>query len=339
MSNAQASTGENDIAFMAFLLYHHIVVHVPSSHPSRSRSSPLFVALQGPQGSGKTVVTECLRTLLTDNTNEQYGPFNVATLSIDDLYLPHAQLKALASAHPENPLLQGRGHPGTHDIALGLSLLRSLKEINRSPTNNLRIPRFDKSLVDGEGDRLPESEWTLIHGPIDIVLLEGWCVGFHPQSLQYIEQRINEAPSGLDGMFDCSAYSLEHILDVNQRLAEYVKWWDLFDICAQISPPGLSPYMPIYKWRLQQEHEMKAKNNGQGMTDEQVKLFVDRYIPGYHFFGASIVAGGYDEQTGLRLSPPWMKDEDEIRLQEIARCLRVNIDGNRRVKGVEYGRR
>lgn len=29
--------------------------------------------------------------------------------------------------------------------------------------------------------------------------------------------------------------------------------------------------MHIYKWRLQQEHEMKAKKGGQGMTDEQVK--------------------------------------------------------------------
>lgn len=239
MSNAQASTGERDIALMASLMYHHIITHVPSSHPSRSGSSPLFVALQGPQGSGKTVVTEHLRTLLTDNTNDYYDPFNVATLSIDDLYLPHAQLKALASAHPENPLLHGRGHPGTHDIALGLSLLHSLKVINRSPTNNLRFPRFDKSLFDGEGDRLPESEWTLTHGPIDIVLLEGWCVGFYPQSRQYIEQRINGAPVGLDGMFDCSAYSLENILDVNQRLAEYVKWWDLFDICLQVCNPTI----------------------------------------------------------------------------------------------------
>lgn len=29
--------------------------------------------------------------------------------------------------------------------------------------------------------------------------------------------------------------------------------------------------MLIYKWRLHQEHEMKAKNGGQGMSDEQVK--------------------------------------------------------------------
>jgi D-glycerate 3-kinase len=234
-TNPQVRMREQDIALRALLIYRHIVAHVPVPHPScLHSSSPLFVALQGPQGSGKTVVTEHIRSLLTRGTDEEHGAFKVATLSIDDLYLPHAQLKALASAHPENPLLQGRGHPGTHDTALGLSLLRSLKDINRSPTDHLRIPRFDKSLFNGEGDRLPESEWTSIHGPLDIVLLEGWCVGFYAQSRQYLEQRMNEVPFGLDGMFDHSVYTLEHIIDVNQRLAEYSKWWDLFDICAQV---------------------------------------------------------------------------------------------------------
>jgi D-glycerate 3-kinase len=232
---------DREIARKACFIYHHIVTHVSFPYPSISRSSPpIFVALQGPQGSGKTVLTEHVRALLTDETNEDRGPYKVATLSIDDLYLPHTQLKALASAHPNNPFLRGRGHPGTHDTALGLSLLRSLKDINCSPTKDLYIPRFDKSLFDGEGDRLPESEWSPVRGRLDIVLLEGWCVGFYPQSRKYIEQRLNEVPFGLDGMFDLSAYTLEHILDVNQRLAEYTKWWDLFDICIQVRKLSIS---------------------------------------------------------------------------------------------------
>ena len=40
---------------------------------------------------------------------------------------------------------------------------------------------------------------------------------------------------------------------------------------AQIKPPDEFPYAYIYKWRLQQEHHMKAKNGGKGMTDEQVE--------------------------------------------------------------------
>ena len=265
----------------------HVLAHLS---PQPRLSSPLFLALQGPQGSGKTFYTEHVKNSLSC-ADERHPALRVARLSIDDLYLPHTQLKAVASSNPGNPLLRGRGQPGTHDIALGLSLLRSLKDINRSPTGHLRIPRFDKSLFGGEGDRLPESEWTPIEGPLDVVLLEGWCVGFYPQSRQYIERRINQVPLGLEQTYDVSAYTLEHVLDVNRHLAEYAKWWDLFDIFVQvrrhssrlstrlsysachkqIAPPIESPYVHIYKWRLEQEHAMKATTGGKGMTDEQVK--------------------------------------------------------------------
>ena len=59
-------------------------------------------------------------------------------------------------------------------------------------------------------------------------------MGFYPQTRAYIEKRINEVPFGLDGVFGPSAYTLEHVLDVNERLTEYAKWWDLFDICVQV---------------------------------------------------------------------------------------------------------
>jgi D-glycerate 3-kinase len=109
-----------------------------------------------------------------------------------------------------------------------------LKEINRTRADDIRILRFDKSLFDGEGDRLPESEWTSVQGPLDVVLLHGWCVGFYLQSRRYIEERMNEVPFVLDGTLDTSAYSLEHVLDMNQRLVEYTKWWDIFNICVQV---------------------------------------------------------------------------------------------------------
>ena len=224
-------SGSKAFETIASIIYTHIKSHTPVIRPRQA--SPLFVALQGPQGSGKTSLLERVNEMLAQN-DEDHIPRRVATLSIDDLYLPHAQLKALSSAHPDNPFLRGRGLPGTHDIPLGLSLLRSLKEINCSGANSIRIPRFDKSLFDGEGDRLPESEWTEVKRPLDIVLLEGWCVGFYPQSRQYIEERFVDVPSVLDGTLDTSAYSLEHVIDMNRRVAEYTEWWDLFDICLQV---------------------------------------------------------------------------------------------------------
>jgi len=223
-------SGSRAFEIYAFTIFHHIYVQLRDLPSGSKTSFPIFVAIQGPQGSGKSSVTERVKEMLSE-ANEDHASYRVATLSIDDLYLPHAQLNALASAHPDNPFLRGRGLPGTHDIQLGLSLLRSLKDINRSRADNIRIPRFDKSLFDGKGDRLPESEWTPVQAPLDVVLLEGWCVGFYPQSRQYIEARMNEVPFVLNAT---PAYSLEHVLDMNQRVAEYIEWWDLFDVCVQV---------------------------------------------------------------------------------------------------------
>ncbi|KAI0258862.1 hypothetical protein BC834DRAFT_909346 [Gloeopeniophorella convolvens] len=268
---------------------------------------PPAVSHIGPQGSGKTFLTERVTHELANS-----HALRVVALSIDDLYLPHERL--FAPTH--NALLRGRGQPGTHDVPLGRAARRA--QGDQHPTarrraepggsgSELRVPRFDKSLHGGEGDRLPEAEWTRVRGPLDVVLLEGWCVGFYPQTR--------------------GSVALEDVLDVNERLAEYVLWWELFDCFVQVGP-----YVHIYKWRLEQEHAMKAKNGGKGMTDEQVESFIDRYIPGYHFFGMGIESGGHDPHTGSRLCPPWLPGEDEETTQTSkGKFLRITIDEDRQV--------
>ena len=37
-----------------------------------------------------------------------------------------------------------------------------------------------------------------------------------------------------------------------------------------MTPSDTSSYDQVYKWRLEQEHYMKARNGGKGMTDDQV---------------------------------------------------------------------
>jgi len=260
-------------------------------HRSRSavglRCPPLFVGVQGPQGSGKTFLTSRLREQLGTSPHS----LTVAVLSIDDIYLPHAGLTALARAHPLNRLLQGRGQPGTHDLALGNELLQKIRKINESVdgTTRVELPVFDKSLFDGEGDRLPHGK--ILRPPVDIFILEGWCVGFYPTSTSVIEERWNADVSGLEDCFDMKSFvRMEDVLAINEQLKAYVAWWEMLDTFIQVSVrfthpaidrwyvercqikgPSSSPYKIIYKWRLQQEHDMKARNGGRGMTDEQVK--------------------------------------------------------------------
>ena len=69
---------------------------------------PLLVVVAGPNGSGKTTLVRALAARL----REEEG-LETLVCSIDDFYLTHADQRALAAAHPDNPLVQVRGEPGT----------------------------------------------------------------------------------------------------------------------------------------------------------------------------------------------------------------------------------
>ncbi|KAJ7287232.1 P-loop containing nucleoside triphosphate hydrolase protein [Mycena rebaudengoi] len=268
-----------------------------------STTRPLFLALQGPQGSGKSYLSALLVNELRSHT------LKVALLSLDDIYLPHTGLVSLAETHPDNALWRGRGQPGTHDVALGIEVLTKLRD-----GRSVEIPRFEKSLFDGEGDRLPAGSdgAVVVSPPVDVVILEGWCVGFYPLSLDEIDKRWDGAWSEERkhlGMGD--AVRRQDVLDVNEKLKEYLAMWNFFDVFVQLQPapsPDESPLSVIYKWRLEQEHNMKARNGGKGMSDSGVKAFVDRYIPGYVFFGDGPTVG-FESQ-----SPRWIGKSLQIRI-------------------------
>ncbi|KAG8708362.1 hypothetical protein FRC09_001291 [Ceratobasidium sp. 395] len=69
----------------------------------------------------------------------------------------------------------------------------------------------------------------------------------------------------------------------------------------------------VFEWRLQQEHAMKLKNGGRGMTDEQVHNFVARYMPGYELF-----------QDTIELpSNPWHGHDIKIKLDRQRTVVRT----------------
>jgi D-glycerate 3-kinase len=192
-----------------------------------SATRPLFVALQGPQGSGKSY----LSALLVDELRSR--SLNVALLSLDDIYLPHAGLVSLSETHPNNPLWRGRGQPGTHDVPLGLQVLTNLKE-----GKPVEIPRFEKSLFGGEGDRLPggSEDAVVVVPPVDVVILEGWCVGFYPVSSEEMDARWDGAwTEERQRLAMSDVVRKEDVLDVNETLKDYMPLWDFFDTFVQVS--------------------------------------------------------------------------------------------------------
>ncbi|PPQ64947.1 hypothetical protein CVT26_015667 [Gymnopilus dilepis] len=276
---------------------------------------PLFVALQGPQGSGKSTLSARLQSDLQAPPHS----LRVAVLSIDDLYLPHEGLVSLATSHSGNILWKGRGQPGTHDVDLGVQILSALKH-GDSP---VELPRFDKSAFGGEGDRLPmDGSGPTIKQPppVDVVIFEGWCVGFNPISDEELLSRWNgewKDEKQKLGLKSDQMGRLDDIKAINEKLKDYLRLWSYVDIFVQLRPlppssEELSQYAIIYKWRLEQEHNMKSLNGGRGMSDEAVKSFVDRYIPGYVFFGKAglIQESGQGSTTRSRKGMVLTLDED-----------------------------
>lgn len=178
-------------------------------------------------------------------------------------------------------MLAGRGPPGTHDVDLATRVLDSIKKINESGGAHVDLPIFDKSLCGGEGDR--SSDTVGVDGPLDIFVLEGWSFGFGALSPSALDERI----SAKDGKYfpRHDARSLE---DLNGYLADFAKAvYPHFEVLVQVEP---DTYEHVFKWRLQQEHAMKAKNGGKGMSDEQVHKFVERYMPSYELWAGGVLA-------------------------------------------------
>ena len=197
-----------------------------------STVGPLFVAIQGPQGCGKTYLASQLRQVLESPLHA----LSVAILSIDDLLLPYDQLLSLSESHPQNLLLKGRGLPGTHDIELGRKLLNDLSHINEpaasGDSREVEIPSFDKSLHGGAGDRIEVR--AVKRAPVDIVIVEGWCMGFCPITTEDIDKRWSEPVQGFEDVFSPSKYRKDDIVEVNEMLKDYQDFWPYFRVCIQV---------------------------------------------------------------------------------------------------------
>jgi len=68
----------------------------------------------------------------------------------------------------------------THDLDLGRRTLEALRDLNQGASPGVRVPQYDKSAHEGRGDRAEESSWPVVEAPLDVVLFEGWMLGFSP---------------------------------------------------------------------------------------------------------------------------------------------------------------
>ncbi|CAI5756259.1 unnamed protein product [Candida verbasci] len=228
-----------------------------------SFDKPLIIGVSGPQGSGKSYLAEHLTNELT----KQYGDKNIIQFSIDDYYLTKSAQDEINSKYKDNALLQGRGLPGTHDLPLLAQTFNKIVCNYKKPWEIIQIPSYDKSAYNGLGDRSNNSQE--ITKPVDIVIFEGWFLGYTSIETQLINVKYFTNPETL------MIHKLYNLQQINENLQQYHKIWSHISNFIIINTNDISN---VFKWRLEQEHNL-IKRKKIGMNDTQVKQFINRYMP------------------------------------------------------------
>lgn len=189
-----------------------------------------ILGLSGAQGSGKSTLA---RGLITQ---ARQSGLRAGLLALDEYYLTKAERADLARAI--HPLLAVRGPPGTHDIAW---LARDIAALRGS--EQVRVPRFDKS----RDDRAPQTDWPHLRGPLDVLLLEGWCVGARPQPAQQLLAPINDLEAREDAAGIWRGW-------INAQLAgPYGEVFGALDGLAFLAAPD---FCAVQTWRWEQEQAL-----------------------------------------------------------------------------------
>jgi D-glycerate 3-kinase len=122
---------------------------------------------------------------------------------------------------------------------------------------------YDKSKHIGRGDRLPETEWREVIGPLDIVFVEGWMLGFTPVPENTLEDARLDEP--------------------NRALAAYDRWYrnlDCFVTLRAVDPND------VLRWRVEAEGRMRASGKP-GLSREEIEDYVRRFLPAYRTYGGA----------------------------------------------------
>lgn len=224
---------------------------------ARRKPCPVF-GINGAQGSGKSTLAAFLR----EELQAAHG-LRAAVLSLDDFYLPRGARLALAQA--VQPLFATRGVPGTHEVALGIATLDTLRRLTADAS--LALPRFAKA----DDDRLPMCDWPRVHGPFDLILFEGWCIATPAQDEAELVTAINalEAEEDADGRWR---------RQVNAALrGPYADWFARIDWLIFLQVPD---FASVRRWRGQQERETTALAGAAGrqiQSAAQLERFIQHY--------------------------------------------------------------
>ena len=196
-----------------------------------------LVGFSGCQGSGKSTMVSLMAKVM----REVHG-VSTTVLSLDDFYLTKAARAALAESI--HPLFATRGVPGTHDLPLLNETIAALRQPGAGPA--VPVPAFDKAL----DDRTELVHWRQVSAPVQLIFLEGWCVGLSPQRESELEVPINPMEAEHDP-------SLVWRREVNRQLAaDYTDVFGNLDALLLLQAPSFDA---VFEWRWQQEQRLSKQ--------------------------------------------------------------------------------
>jgi D-glycerate 3-kinase len=109
----------------------------------------------------------------------------------------------------------------------------------------------------GRGDRRAEDAWPRAVGPLDLVVFEGWMLGF--------------------GAVEDTLLADPQLQAVNAYLRAYEAWTAMLDAFIWLEPEAIGC---VVGWRAEAEADARARG-GACLTDSEVRRFAEGFLPAY----------------------------------------------------------
>ena len=211
--------------------------------------------ISGGQGSGKSTFALLLALVF-----ERVFGSRALILSLDDFYLTLDERKDLS--RQVTPLLVTRGVPGTHDVNL---MNRVIEDICNG--QQTQIPRFDKAIDDRKQDL------ETVASGVDVLIVEGWCLGATGYSQTKIEQqRLYQPVNVLEQNEDVDCV-WRNYADSQLKGSGYQRLFQSFNGLFYLAIPG---WEAVMRWRALQETKLVAavaqQADNQSRTDDESRV-------------------------------------------------------------------
>ena len=223
-----------DSVAINFMRWYAGVTQSLARRAKTAETAPI-VGFTGCQGSGKSTLVP-----LMANVMREFHGVSAVVLSLDDFYLTKAARAALAASI--HPLFATRGVPGTHDLALLNETITALRLARAA----VPVPTFDKA----RDNRTEMVHWRQVSAPVQLILLEGWCIGLSPQKDSELEESVNSVEAEQDP-------SLVWRREVNRQLAN--GYADLFGELEALLLLQAPSFEAVFEWRWQQEQRLSEQ--------------------------------------------------------------------------------